>query len=124
MPTTDDILNYDGAVFTALEIEQVRAIAGLKQYSQAQGLLTPLIAEQRQVVRALIGAWDATGDGTVALKGGKDGLDYSQSRDKEEIRMQLRLMLGLSAFDPELDPRAASIVTIQSPWYEVDEGEF
>jgi len=117
MPTTDDILNQDTAALTELETEQVRAICGLKTYTEASTLTTSLLSSQYQTIRALIAAWDSIGDGTVALNGGNEGVDYSQSRDKEEIRVQMRLLLGLEAFDPALDPRAGYLVQVQSPWY-------
>jgi hypothetical protein len=38
-----------------------------------------------QHLSAIVEALDRIGDGTVGIKGGRDGTDYSQTRDREEL---------------------------------------
>lgn len=109
MATSAQIDGQSTAVFDELEIERIREIAGLKTYAQAESLSAELSNVQRQATRMDIKTYGLIGEGTVGVKGGKEGADYSQSRDREDIRQRLRLRLGLDAVDPDLSPNAARI---------------
>lgn len=109
MATTAQIDSQSTAVFDELEIERIREIAGLKTCAQAESLSAALSTVQRQATRMDIKTYGLIGEGTVGVKGGKEGADYSQSRDREDIRQRVRLRLGLDAIDPDLSPTAARI---------------
>lgn len=109
MATSAQIDSQDDAAFVPLEIERIREIAGLKTYAQAETLSGQLSAVQRQATRMDIKTYGLVGEGTVGVKGGKEGADYSQSRDREDIRQRVRLRLGLDPVDPDLSPNAARL---------------
>jgi hypothetical protein len=52
-----------------------------------------------QHLSAIVAALDAIGDGTVGIKGGRDGTDYSQTRDREELVKEALAALFTSAED-------------------------
>lgn len=58
-----------------------------------------VVSLNSQHLSAIAAALDEIGDGTVGLKGGKDGVDYSQSRDREDL---LRQAFSLLYTDAEL----------------------
>ena len=125
MPSSITIDIQDTGALTALEVERVREICGLKTYTEAESLTGVLNQVQRQATRADIATFDAIRDGTVALDGGRDGVNYSQQRDKEEVRQRLRLRLGLDAINPQLSSDAAYLVNIQTAAFLVpSESEF
>lgn len=110
-----DIAAQSGSVFSEMEIELVRDIVLDQTYDAVRslmdeltlfddGTLTPKI-DSLQARRKLLRAWlsvfyDIFLDGTVAVKGGKEGDDYDNMRDKNELRGRVRRALGL----PELVP--------------------
>jgi len=47
-----------------------------------------VVSLNSQHLSAIAAALDDIGDGTVGLKGGKEGVDYSQSRDREDLLRQ------------------------------------
>lgn len=120
MATSAQIENQDTGPFTDLEIERIREIAGLKTASEASGKVSGFSEVQRQATRADIAAWDAVGEGTVAVKGGRDGADYSQSRDRDDIRVRLRLRMGLDPYDPLLNPAAMRTFWVESNYMAED----
>lgn len=52
-------------------------------------------SELKQMRAFLIMFYDKTPDGTTKVKGGKRGTDFDTTRDKEEIRQEVRRMLTL-----------------------------
>jgi hypothetical protein len=52
-----------------------------------------------QHLSAIVIALDAVGDGTVGIKGGRDGTDYSQTRDREDLVKEALAALFTSAED-------------------------
>jgi hypothetical protein len=52
-----------------------------------------------QHLSAIITALDAIGDGTVGIKGGRDGTDFSQTRDREALVAEALAALFTSAED-------------------------
>lgn len=52
-----------------------------------------------QHLSAIVGALDAIGDGTVGIKGGRDGTDFSQTRDREALVAEALAALFTSAED-------------------------
>jgi hypothetical protein len=52
-----------------------------------------------QHLSAIVTALDAIGDGTVDIKGGRDGTDYSQTRDREALVAEALAALFTSAED-------------------------
>lgn len=97
-----------------LELERVREICGLKSFGQTSTLCAPLIDVQLQATRADIAAFDKVKDGATALEGGRDGVQFSQLTNKEEIRRRLRVRLGLDAVDPMAGGDAAYLVNYQT----------
>lgn len=52
-----------------------------------------------QHLSAIVEALDRIGDGTVGIKGGRDGTDYSQTRDREDLVKEALAALFTSAED-------------------------
>lgn len=52
-----------------------------------------------QHLSAIVAALDALGDGTVSIKGGRDGTDFSQTRDREALVAEALAALFTSAED-------------------------
>lgn len=52
-----------------------------------------------QHLSAIVAAIDGIGDGTVGIKGGRDALDYSQSRDREDLVKEALAALYTSTED-------------------------
>lgn len=99
MPTayTDPTLNYSDAAFTGLEKEHIRKIIGLDTLSELDTPISELTAEQRKVTRYEIDLWfNEVGEGTVKLSGASDGVDYSQPRDRNDIRRSMAQRFGFS----------------------------
>lgn len=48
----------------------------------------------------------------VKLKGGKEGLDFDESRDREYIRIELRTVLGLSSVSSN-DPNSNAMSLVE-----------
>lgn len=106
-----------GAAFTTGEISRVRRIILDKTFPETSALLegltlyddaepTPaaladnLQAERKLMRSHLIVFFDRFPDGSLKIKGGKRGLDADDSRDREELRREVRLMLGLPMISP------------------------
>lgn len=94
---TDPTSDYSDAVFTSLEKEHIRNIIGLDTLSELDTPISELTAEQRKVTRYDIDLWfNEVGEGTVKLQGVRDGVDYSQPRDRGDIRRRMAQRFGFS----------------------------
>lgn len=111
-----EIAAFIGGAFTNTEITLVKNILLDQNFDQTKALLSNLTifeangttpaAEneqgQRKLLRSQIKTWyDRFDDGTLAVKGGKRGTDYSNLRDKETLRGEIRFSLGLPEIPPE-----------------------
>jgi len=111
-----EIAAFSGADFTNQEISNLKVILWDQTFEQTKTLVeaitifendgvTPVIDAQqtnRKVLRSQIAVWfDKFQDGTIAIKGGKKGTDYSNIRDKEDLRGEVRRSLGLPQIPPE-----------------------
>lgn len=100
MPLTyeDPITGYSDATFTALEVERIRDILALDALPTLETPISELTADQRKATRYDIDLWiNDVGEGTVAVRGASDGVDFSTTRDRNDIRRRVALRLG---FDP------------------------
>lgn len=94
---TDPTADYSDAAFTALEKEHIRKIIGLDTLSELDTPISELTAEQRKVTRYEIDLWfNEVGEGTVALSGASDGVDFSTVRDRNDIRRSMAQRFGFS----------------------------
>lgn len=59
--------------------------ANAERYSDLETRLDYLPSEAVQMVNAGLAILEDYGDGTIAIKGGADGNDYSLSRDREAL---------------------------------------
>lgn len=99
MPLTynDPVSTYSDAVFTNLELERIREIVGAEAVSTVSNVVGELSADQRRATRYDIDLYiNEIGEGTVAVQGASDGTDYSQTRDRNEIRRRVAMRLGLA----------------------------
>lgn len=89
----------DAFAATALspgEIDRVREIVQTEALSTITTLCGNLSSSQLQHMRYDLDQYfNQVGEGTVAMKGGTDGVDFSQSRDRNDIRSRLRGRLNL-----------------------------
>jgi hypothetical protein len=61
-----------------------------------------LTAEQRRTVRALLSVYfDETPSKTIKVKGGRDGKDYDQERDRVDSAVRMRKLMGYEALPVE-----------------------
>lgn len=109
-----EIAAFSGAVFTNTEITLTKNILLDQSFAATKDLLANLTifeddgttpaAEQsnRKLLRSQLSVWyDKFKDGTLAAKGGKRGTDYSNLRDKENLRGEIRKLVGLPEIPPE-----------------------
>lgn len=99
MPATyiDPTADYSDAAFTAQEKEHIRKIIGLDTLSELDTPISEITAEQRKVTRYEIDLWfNEVGEGTVALSGAGDGVDFSTVRDRNDIRRSMAQRFGFS----------------------------
>lgn len=99
MPATyiDPTADYSSDAFTALEKEHIRNIIGLSTLTELDTPISELTAEQRKVTRYDIDLWfNEVGEGTVALSGSGDGVDFSTVRDRNDIRRRMAQRFGFS----------------------------
>jgi hypothetical protein len=102
MPLTyaDPVSTYSDAAFTALEKERVREILGLEALTSLDTPISELTADQRKATRYDIDRWiNSIGEGTVAVKGASDGVDFSKDRDRNAIRRRVARRFGFSVPD-------------------------
>lgn len=109
---TDPIAGYSDAAFTALEKERIRDILALDALSTLDAPLSEATAEQRKATRYDIDLWiNDVGEGTVAVKGASDGVDFSTTRDRNDIRRRVALRFG---FDPPMSGGLFSIPIVSA----------
>jgi hypothetical protein len=92
MPTTTQINAADttlSAVAQAQWQTLIRASAAYKEqpglFPNLTGKLASVTAIQARQLNAALALIDGIGDGTVALTGGSDAVDYSQERDRDAL---------------------------------------
>ena len=104
-----DIAALSAAAIADAEIAQSVEILIDQSYAETQALLTGLPAEQNRMARYYLKTWyDKFQDGTTKLEGGKRAVDYDNTRDKLDLSMKFRRMLGLPMLSQEtLDAIAA-----------------
>ncbi len=110
-----EIAAFSGTPFTNQEISNLKVILFDQSYKQTESLVDTLtildadgepvadaLQTNRKMLRSQIAVWfDKFRDGTIAIKGGKKGTDYSNQRDKEDLRGEVRRSLGLPEVPPE-----------------------
>jgi hypothetical protein len=120
-----------GSMLNNSEISRVKRIILDQEFDQTKLLCANLIlknsegaalpeddqSELRQMRAYLIMFFDKTPDGTTKIKGGKRGTDFDTSRDKEEIRQEVRRMLGLPAIVPDIAEQLKRSVRSSSTHY-------
>ena len=93
MPTLAQITAADDTLTATAQAQLLALIRGSNRY-KAQPDFYKLPADaieaadgtvKAQQLNAALALIDTVGDGTVALTGGDEGVDYSQERDKEEL---------------------------------------
>lgn len=84
---------------TEAQIEKTREVAGENDYDFISDLIDELNDSQWARALALQTAWDEypAGD-TIGLGGGRDAVLYSSETSRGDVRVRMRLLLGL----PEL----------------------
>jgi hypothetical protein len=84
---------------TEAQIEKTREIAGENSYDYVESLIDALNDSQWARALLLHADWDEypAGD-TIELEGGSEAVNYSSETARGDIRIRLRLLLGL----PEL----------------------
>jgi len=93
----DPILDYSDAAFTDVELERIRDIVAADAISTITSVVDELTPAQRRATRYDIDLWiNEVGEGTLAVKGGADGIDLSTVRDRNDIRRRVALRFGLS----------------------------
>jgi hypothetical protein len=116
MPSSTEQDAMPGTLLTNNEVGRLMRVIQDKTFSETRALAdslqltsdgsTPLAeAEQallKQTRADLQQFFDVIGDGTIQA-----GQDFSQSRDKEEVRQALRLRLGLPAISTVIAEQAA-----------------
>lgn len=69
------------------------AVIIFETYATVDRLTSSLISEQEAFIADRIE--DYPFDSFVKLKGGRDGIDFDNERKREEIRREIRILLGL-----------------------------
>jgi hypothetical protein len=84
---------------TEAQIEKTREVTGENSYDYIEGLIDNLKDSQWARALQLLLDWDEypAGD-TIELAGGREAVNYSSETARGDIRIRLRLLLGL----PEL----------------------
>lgn len=92
MPTLAQIEAASGTLTATAQAQLLALIRTSRRYKQnisAFETLADVIADattlQAQQLNAALALVDEVGDGTVALTGGQDAVDYSQDRDREQL---------------------------------------
>lgn len=92
MPTLAELAAAATTLSALAQAQWQTLIRMSAQYKEEPGLypnltqkLASVTAIQAQQLNAALGVHEDTGDGTVALTGGTDAVDYSQVRDKDEM---------------------------------------
>lgn len=92
MPSQQEISAASTTLSTVARAQALSLIRGSTRFREQVGLYPNLAAKldaattvQIQQINAALAAIDAIGDGTVALTGGEDAVDYEQVRDREQL---------------------------------------
>jgi hypothetical protein len=92
MPTTAQVTAASTTLTTIARAQVLSLIRGSSRYREQVGLYPSLADKvdaattvQIQQMNAALTLIDAIGDGTVALTGGEDAVDYDQVRDREQL---------------------------------------
>jgi hypothetical protein len=93
MPTTAQITQADDTLSEVAQAQLLALIRGSARYkAQPDFYVLPADAIEAasgtvkgQQLNAALALVDQVGDGTVALTGGEDAVDYSQDRDRESL---------------------------------------
>jgi hypothetical protein len=92
MPTIAEITLASTTLSSIAKSQALSLIRGSERYKSQVGLYPGLEAKlnaattvQIQQINAALTLIDGIGDGTVALTGGEDAVDYSQVRDREQL---------------------------------------
>jgi hypothetical protein len=92
MPTTAQVTAASTTLSTIARAQVLSLIRGSERYREQVGLYPSLADKvdaattvQIQQMNAALTLIDAIGDGTVALTGGEDAVDYSQERDRAQL---------------------------------------
>lgn len=101
---------------TEAQIEKTREVAGENSYGFIEGLIDTRNDSQWARVLQLLVEWDEYPEGdTVELEGGRDAVNYSSETARGDIRIRLRLLLGLPEFrDSALTGAATSTALYNS----------
>lgn len=106
-----EIQALSAAPLTNLELAMLQETVFDQTLAQVTALAGALSPEQWQMCRYYLKVWyDRFVDGTVKVKGGKQGVDYDNLRDKLEMSQLIRSLLGLPfVSDERLAAIAASV---------------
>ena len=96
--TQAEIDELSNAVLTADELVKVWEMCVDKTQAQVSDACGLLEAPQRRMMRAYITQYfDTMPHQTLAVKGGVDGRDYDNTRDRASVSANVRRMLGFPA---------------------------
>ncbi len=93
MPTTAQIENANPTLSELVQAQITALIRSSARYQEQPGRYPNLGAKlteadgtiKVQQLNAALALIDSVGDGTVAIKGSDDGLDYMQTRDRDQL---------------------------------------
>ena|SRR5687768_10056838 len=84
---------------TEEQIDKTREVAGENDYEYVEELIDDLNDSQWARALELHAAWDEYPEGdTIGLEGGRDAVLYSSELSRGDIRVRMRLLLGLPEF--------------------------
>lgn len=88
----------------ALVRSSARYIANPGRYPGLESRIDSVTTVQAQQINAALAGIDSVGDGTVGITGGEDAVDYSQSRDREQL---LDYIISVLYDSPAISPPIA-----------------
>ena len=102
---------------TQEQIDKTREVAGENNYGFVEDLIDELNDSQWARALELHTAWDDYPEGdTIGLEGGRDAVLYSSETSRGDIRVRMRLLLGLPEFrDPGITGGSYS-QSIRTDW--------
>lgn len=114
MLTRTQIVEADGKIDEIARMQIVTAVRASDEYRQNAGRYPNLEGRldgagkiAAKTINAALQILEGYGGGTVALKGGDDGLDYSIKRDREEM---VKYVLSVLYDSPVTGPTSAAAV--------------
>lgn len=125
MPSSAEQDAQPGTEFTNAELGRLMSLIQDKDFDETKALVAAkltlkdddgaALASDEQALRKQTRAdlsqfFDVIGDGTIQA-----GQDFSQTRDKEEIRQRVRLRLGLPAISTVVAAQEAAAATARRP---------